>query len=331
MATITSSDAETPTPQDTHGQRLLRIIRLNSTLIAFVLLWAGLSIASPYFLTVENVLNILLQSANIGIMAAGMTLVIVAAEIDLSVGALEALAGSTAAVIIVNLGMPAGIGILGGLLIGMLAAMISGFFTARFHIPSFVTTLGMLGIARGFALIMTNGRAVYGLPEVFKFIGQGKVWIIPTPVILAAIIFIIAHIIMRYTRFGTNIYAVGSNVQAAILSGIDPARIRLAVLTISGFCSAIGGLILASRLNSGNGTVGAADNLDVIAAVVIGGTSLFGGVGTIFGTLVGVLLVGSIRNGLNLLAVSAFWQQVAIGALILVAVFIDYVTKLDHR
>ncbi len=331
MATIASSDAETSSRQDTHGQRLLRIIRLNSTLIAFVLLWAGLSIASPYFLTVENVLNILLQSANIGIMAAGMTLVIVAAEIDLSVGAIEALAGSTMAVIIINLGMPAGIGILGGLAIGMLAAMISGFFTARFRIPSFVTTLGMLGIARGFALIMTNGRAVYGLPEVIKFIGQGKIWIIPTPVILAAIIFIIAHVIMRYTRFGTNIYAVGSNVQAAVLSGIDPARIRLAVLTISGFCAAIGGLILASRLNSGNGTVGAADNLDVIAAVVIGGTSLFGGVGTIFGTLVGVLLVGSIRNGLNLLAVSAFWQQVAIGALILVAVFIDYVTKLDRR
>ncbi|MFC2043142.1 ABC transporter permease [Chloroflexota bacterium] len=331
MTSISNSEGTTTERETRFFNRLLTIIRANSSLIALVLLWLGLSFASPYFFTVNNILNIFLQSSNIAIMAAGMTLVIIAAEIDLSIGAVEALAGSVAAVLIINLGAPTFLGLLGGIAIGMFAGSISGFFTARFGMPSFVTTLGMLSIARGAALLMTNGRAVYGLPDAFKFIGTGKIWIIPTPVILAAIILLVAHIILRYTRFGMNIYAVGSNVQAAILSGINPARIRFAVLTISGFCAGLGGLILASRLNSGNGTVGAADNLDVIAAVVIGGTSLFGGIGSIWGTIIGVLLVGSIRNGLNLLAVSAFWQQVAIGVLILLAVFVDYVTKSDRR
>jgi ribose/xylose/arabinose/galactoside ABC-type transport system permease subunit len=311
-------------------QTIISFIRKNSTLIVLLLLWVGLSVASNHFLTSENILNILLQASNIGIMACGMTLVIVAAEIDLSVGSVEALAGSVAAVLMVNFKQPAVIGILGALLAGLTAGAINGFFTSKVRIPSFIATLGMLSIARGFALIMTGGRAVYDLPEVFKFIGQGKVWIIPFPIILAFIIFVITWVILRYTRFGMNVYAVGSNATAATLSGISPAKIRMAVLTLSGVCAAIAGMILASRLNSGNGTVGASDNLDVIAAVVIGGTSLFGGVGTIVGTLIGVLLVSSIRNGLNLLAVSAFWQQVAIGTLILLAVLLDYLTKVKR-
>ena len=223
------------------------------------------------------------------------------------------------------------IGILGALLVGLLAGAINGFFTSKVRIPSFIATLGMLSIARGFALIMTGGRAVYDLPEAFKFIGQGKIWIIPFPIILAFFIFVLTWVVLRFTRFGMNVYAVGSNATAATLSGISPAKIRMAVLTLSGVCAAIAGMILASRLNSGNGTVGASDNLDVIAAVVIGGTSLFGGVGTIMGTLIGVLLVSSIRNGLNLLAVSAFWQQVAIGTLILLAVLLDYLTKVKQK
>jgi ribose/xylose/arabinose/galactoside ABC-type transport system permease subunit len=310
---------------------VIRYIRKNSTLIILLFLWIGLSIASPYFLTSENILNILLQTSNIGIMACGMTLVIVAAEIDLAVGSIEALAGSAAAVLMVNYKLPSEVGILGALLVGLVAGLISGFFTSRIRIPSFISTLGTMSIARGFALIMTGGRAVYDLPEVFKFIGQGNIWIIPFPIFLATAIFILTWLFLKFTRFGVNVYAVGSNEEAATLSGINPAKIRLAVLTISGICAAIAGMILASRLNSGNGTVGASDNLDVIASVVIGGASLFGGVGTIPGTLIGVLLVGSIRNGLNILAVSAFWQQVAIGALILMAVLLDHLTKAKRR
>lgn len=312
-------------------QKTTRFIGKNSSLIVLLLLWAALSFASPHFFTSENVLNILLQASNIGIMACAMTMVIIAAEIDLSVGSVEALSGSVAAVLMVNYGLPAIIGILGALFAGALAGIISGFFTSRVKIPSFVTTLGMMSIARGFALIMTNGRAVYDLPDLFKFIGQGFVWFIPFPILLALVIFILSWLIIKYTRFGMNIYAVGSNQEAATLSGISPAKIKMAVLIISGLFAAIGGMILASRLNSGNGTVGASDNLDVIAAVVIGGSSLFGGVGTITGTLIGVLLVGSIRNGLNILAVSAFWQQVAIGTLILLAVLLDYLTKSKRR
>jgi ribose/xylose/arabinose/galactoside ABC-type transport system permease subunit len=312
-------------------QTIIPFIRKNSTLIVLLVLWAGLSVASTHFLTSENILNILLQASNIGIMACGMTLVIIAGEIDLSVGSVEALAGSIAAVLMVNFQQPAVIGILGALFAGLVVGAINGFFVSKVRIPSFIATLGMLSIARGFALILTGGRAVYDLPEAFKFIGQGKVWIVPFPIILAFVIFVLTWVILRYTRFGMNVYAVGSNPIAATLSGISPAKIRMAVLTLSGVCAAIAGMILASRLNSGNGTVGASDNLDVIASVVIGGASLFGGVGTIMGTLIGVLLVSSIRNGLNLLAVSAFWQQVAIGTLILLAVLLDYLTKVKEK
>jgi ribose/xylose/arabinose/galactoside ABC-type transport system permease subunit len=312
-------------------QRTLQFIRKNSTLFVLLTLWITLSFLSPHFLSQENILNILLQASNIGIMACGMTLVIITAEIDISVGAIEALAGSAAAVLMVNFDMPPLVGILGALVSGAVAGGISGFFTSRIRIPSMISTLGMMGIARGFALIMTNGRAVYDLPELFKFIGQGKVWIIPFPILLALMIFIIFGLLLKFTRFGTNIYAVGSNEEAASLSGISPAKIRMAVLTISGVASAIAGMIIASRLNSGNGTVGALDNMDVIASVVIGGASLSGGRGSISGTLIGVILVCSIRNGLNLMAVSAFWQQVAIGALILLAVLLDYLTKIKGR
>ena len=306
---------------------VLLFLRKNSTLMVLVLLWVGLTIASRHFLTTDNILNILLQSSNIGIIACGETMVIIAAEIDLGVGSVEALAGSVAAVLMVNYKMPTVVAIVAALAAGVLTGAVVGFFTSRVRIPSFITTLSMLSIARGVALILAGGRAVYGLPDLFKFIGQGKIWIIPFPIILALIIFALVWAIMRFTRFGINIYALGSNEEASRLSGIDPAKIRMAVLILCSLCAAIAGLIVASRLNSGNGTIGADDNLDAIASVVIGGTSLFGGVGTITGTLIGVLLVSSIHNGLNLLAVSAYWQDVAIGALILLATLLDYLTK----
>ncbi len=308
-------------------QEVLRFLRKNSTLAVLILLWVGLTLASPHFLTTDNMLNILLQASNIGIMAWAATMVIVAAEIDLSIGSIEALAGSTAAVIMVTFKMPAVVAILGALAAGIASGAIAGFFTSKVGMPSFITTLGMLSIARGAALLVTGGRAVYGLSDMFKFIGQGKLWIIPFPIIISLVFFIITWAILKFTRFGMNIYAVGSNAEAARLSGISPAKIRLAVLTLSGAFAAVAGMIVASRLNSGQGTVGTTDNLDVIASVVIGGTSLFGGVGTVTGTLMGVLLVCSINNGLNLMGVSAYLQDVAIGMLILLAVLLDYLTK----
>lgn len=315
----------------TNWLEFLRFLRKNSTFAVLILLWVGLTFASPHFLTTDNALNILLQASNIGIMAWGMTMVIIAAEIDLSVGSVEALAGSTAAVIMVTLNLPPLVGILGALAAGIVSGAIAGFFTSKVGMPSFITTLGMLSIARGAALLVTGGRAVYGLPDVFKFIGQGKLWIIPFPIIIALVFFIFTWILLKFTRFGMNIYAIGSNPEAARLSGINPAKIRLAVLMISGVFASVAGMIIASRLNSGQGTVGTTDNLDVIASVVIGGTSLFGGVGTVTGTLMGVLLVCSINNGLNLMGVSAYLQDVAIGMLILLAVLLDYLTKSKRK
>lgn len=313
------------------SRSVVGFVRKNSTLVVLVILWAGLTIASPHFLTVDNILNILLQASTIGIMACGMTMVIVAAEIDLSVGSVEALAGSLAAVLMVTYKLPAVIGILGALISGLASGAIAGFFTSRVRMPSFITTLGMLSIDLGLALIVTGGSAVYGLPDLFKFIGQGKIGIIPFPIIIALVFFVVTWIIMRFTRFGMNVYAVGSNQEAARLSGISPAKIRMAVLMISGAFAAVAGIIIASRLNSGQGTVGGTDNLDVIASVVIGGVSLFGGIGTVTGCLMGVLLVRSIHNGLNLMGVSAYWQDVAIGMLILLAVLLDYLTKARRK
>jgi ribose/xylose/arabinose/galactoside ABC-type transport system permease subunit len=298
-----------------------------STLIPLVLLWIALTIASPHFLTFDNAVNVLLNAAPLALIAGGMTLTLIAAEIDLSVGSVVALVGSLAALLSVNIGVPWPLVLLGAIAAGALVGVINGWFTTRLGMPSFVATLAMLGIARGVALLITQGQPIYGLPDAVAWLGQGELWIVPVPVVLAALILAALHFALSRTRFGLNVYAVGGNPEAARLSGVDVPGVKMAVLVLSAVLASIGGLILAARLNAGSGTVGADLLLDAIAAVVIGGTSLLGGVGRITGTVLGVLLIASIRNGLVLLNVSAFWQQVAIGALILLAVSVDYLAK----
>jgi ribose/xylose/arabinose/galactoside ABC-type transport system permease subunit len=278
-----------------------------STLIPLVLLWIALTIASPYFLTFDNAVNVLLNAAPLALIAGGMTLTLIAAEIDLSVGSVVALVGAIGA--------------------GAVVGVVNGWFTTRLGMPSFVATLAMLGIARGVALLITQGKPIYGLPDTIAWLGQGELWIVPVPIVLAALILAALHFALSRTRFGLNVYAVGGNPEAARLSGVDVPGVKMAVLVLSAVLASVGGLILAARLNAGSGTVGADLLLDAIAAVVIGGTSLLGGVGRITGTVLGVLLIASIRNGLVLLNVSAFWQQVAIGGLILLAVSVDYLAK----
>ena len=298
-----------------------------STLIPLVLLWIALTIASPYFLTFDNAVNVLLNAAPLALIAGGMTLALIAAEIDLSVGSVVALVGSLAALLSVNFGVPWPLVLLGALAAGGGVGTVNGWFTTRLGMPSFVATLAMLGIARGVALLITQGSPIYGLPDAIAWLGQGDIWIVPVPILLAALILAALHFALTRTRFGLNVYAVGGNPEAARLSGVDVAGVKMAVLVLSAVLASIGGLILAARLNAGSGTVGADLLLDAIAAVVIGGTSLLGGVGRITGTVLGVLLIASIRNGLVLLNVSAFWQQVAIGGLILLAVSVDYLAK----
>ena len=298
-----------------------------STLIPLVLLWIALTIASPYFLTFDNAVNVLLNAAPLALIAGGMTLTLIAAEIDLSVGSVVALVGSLAALLSVNFGAPWPIVLLGAIGAGAVVGVVNGWFTTRLGMPSFVATLAMLGIARGVALLITQGKPIYGLPDTIAWLGQGELWIVPVPIVLAALILAALHFALSRTRFGLNVYAVGGNPEAARLSGVDVPGVKMAVLVLSAVLASVGGLILAARLNAGSGTVGADLLLDAIAAVVIGGTSLLGGVGRITGTVLGVLLIASIRNGLVLLNVSAFWQQVAIGGLILLAVSVDYLAK----
>jgi ribose/xylose/arabinose/galactoside ABC-type transport system permease subunit len=329
--------ATQPSEQAAHGGEGRRLVvwlrRLRqrqstlSTLIPLVLLWIALTIASPHFLTFDNAGNVLLNAAPLALIAGGMTLTLIAAEIDLSVGSVVALVGSLAALLSVNFGAPWPIVLLGAIAAGAVVGVINGWFTTRLGMPSFVATLAMLGIARGVALLITQGKPIYGLPDTIAWLGQGELWIVPVPVVLAALILAALHFALSRTRFGLNVYAVGGNPEAARLSGVDVPGVKMAVLVLSAVLASVGGLILAARLNAGSGTVGADLLLDAIAAVVIGGTSLLGGVGRVTGTVLGVLLIASIRNGLVLLNVSAFWQQVAIGALILLAVSVDYLAK----
>jgi ribose/xylose/arabinose/galactoside ABC-type transport system permease subunit len=298
-----------------------------STAIPLVLIWIGLSFASPYFLTVDNVSNIFLQASALGLIAGGMTIALIAAEIDLSVGSVVALIGSLDALLIVRYGVPWPLAVVIVLIIGAGIGWINGWFTTGLGMPSFVATLAMLGIARGAALLLTNGQAIYGLPEGFNVIGQGYIGLIPVPVIIAAIVLATLHFALLRTKFGLNVYAVGGNVEAARLAGVDVRATKSRVLVLSALMASLAGLIVAARLDAGSGTVGEELLLDAIAAVVIGGTSLLGGIGRISGTVLGVILIASIRNGLVLLNVSAFWQQVAIGALILLAVSLDHLAK----
>ena len=308
--------------------RWLRALRGGASRgVGLLAVWVVLAIVSPNFLTSQNILNILLQSATLAIVAAGVTVTLIAAEIDLSIASVEALAGSVVAVLSVQYGLfwPLAVGL--GLFTGIAIGFVNGFFTTRYKMPSFVTTLAMLGIARGLAFVITDGQAVYGMPRGFLWLGQGKIGPIAVPIILAAIVVVAVHIVLSRTRFGLNVYAVGGNAEAARLGGVNVANTKTIVMMLSSLMAALAGVILAARLAAGSGNVAEADLLDAIAAVVIGGTSLFGGVGGMLGTVIGVLLITSIRNGLVLLNIQAFWQLVAVGAVILIAVFLDHVAK----
>ncbi len=300
---------------------------IATTAIPLVAIWIGLSIASPYFLTVDNINNILLNAVPLGLVAGGMTLTLVAAEIDLSVGSMVALSSAVFAYCSVNWHVPWPLAVAVSLAVGGSAGYVNGWFTTVIGMPSFVVTLAMMGIARGAALLITGGQAIVGLPASFDFIGQGYLGILPVAVLVAATVLIVLHLTLTRTRFGLNIYAVGGNPEAARIAGVELHRTKAAVLVLSAVLASMAGLILGARLDVGSGSIGSDLLLDAIAAVVIGGTSLFGGVGRITGTVLGVLLISSIRNGLVLLNVSDFWQEIAIGVLILLAVSLDHLAK----
>jgi len=311
--------------------RLVAIAQKYGILIALILVSVFLSFASEYFLTTRNILNVLRQTSINGILAIGMTFVILTRGIDLSVGSLVALTGVMAAsfattsstAMVAGGPYPAVLALAVGLLAGGVAGSFSGFVVSRFNVPAFVATLGMLSAARGLTLIYAGGKPVPALTPEFRWIGTGDIFGIPLPVVILGVVFLVALWVLDYTRFGRHVYAAGGNPHAAKVSGINVKNIQLAVYIISGALAGIGGMMLAARTGSGLTQAGIAYELDAIAAVVIGGTSLSGGVGRVTGTLIGALLIGVMNNGLDLLGVESYYQQVIKGMLIVAAVMLD--------
>ncbi len=309
-----------------------RLLRFQS-LIALFLLCLALTILSDKFLTVSNLWNVLRQiSVNICI-SIGMTLVVLTAGIDLSVGSILALSGAISAGLLKNgIELPSqnlfiGFTILGAILAGILTGTFLGFLNGwtvtRFKVPPFVATLAMLTVARGLTMLWTGGFPISGLGDTFLYLGTGWLLGIPVPVWITTVLVLIAIFITKKTRLGTYIYAIGGNESASRLSGINVKRVKIIVYSIAGGLAAIGGLLVTARLDSAQPNAGISYELDSIAAVVIGGTSLSGGRGSIAGTVLGALIIGVLNNGLVLLNVSPFWQQVVKGLVILLAVIID--------
>ncbi len=306
-------------------------IRLES-LVVLIGLSAAMAVLSPYFLSVSNILNILLATSTIGILAIGATFVIGSGGLDLSLGSVMGFSGVVGAYAAVILGMPAIFGVIGCLAAGAFAGWVNGQLITRALIPAFIVTLGMLGLARGLGLVISDGRVIYGLPSFLVYLGQGRPFGIPMPVIIFILTAAVAHIALGYTRFGKHTLAIGDSETAARAAGIRVDRHRRALYTISGLLAGLAGLLFMARINSGDPTAGLNYELTAITAAIIGGTNLFGGRASILGTLIGALIMGVLQNGLNLLAVQSFYQQMAIGAVLILAVFIDqYQARKDAR
>ncbi len=300
-------------------QRLLPFFSLIALFIA-------LALASPPFLSATNLSSVVRQTAVINIMALGMTLVIVAGGIDLSVGAILAFAGliGTKAM---EAQAPYPIGILIGMAAGCAWGLINGTLTVRLKIAPFIVTLGTLGIIRGLALLYSGGLPVVKLPRGFSFLGEGTILGLPFVLYLLVICALLTHVILDYTKLGRYAYAIGSNRDAAIYAGIPVAFHTVSVYAISGMLTGLAGMIEASRLMTGQPTAGQGYELQVIAAVVIGGGSLSGGEGSVVGTLIGAFIMGLLANGCDLLGISPYIQQAVIGAVIILAVTLDELRK----
>lgn len=310
---------------------LANYVQKYGILIALIVACVFLTFANEYFLTGRNILNVLRQTSINGILAIGMTFVILTRGIDLSVGSIVALAGVVSAslattsttAMVAGGPYPVVIALGAGLAVGMACGAVSGFVVARFNVPAFVATLGMLSAARGLTLIYAGGKPVPELTDAYRWIGTADVVGIPMPVVAFAIIFLAALWVLTSTRFGRHVYAAGGNPHAAKVSGISVPRIRLLVYVISGGLAGFAGMMLAARTGSALTQAGIAYELDAIAAVVIGGTSLAGGIGKVTGTLIGALLIGVMNNGLDLMGVESYYQQVIKGGLIVAAVMLD--------
>jgi ribose transport system permease protein len=311
---------------------LRELLSRSGPLGGLILLCVVMSFLSPIFLTFSNLFNVGTQVAVIAILALGVTFVIVSGGIDLSVGSVLALAGIVFGWASVVGGLPLPLAVAAGLGAGALAGLTNGLLITLGNLPPFIATLAMLSAARGLALVISGGTPLSDIPESIRYLGSGDLFgFIPLPVVVMVVMWVLTIAILRYTYSGRCMYAIGGNEEAARLSGINVFAQKLVVYTLSGFYAGIAGILLTARLASAQPQAGFTFELDAIAAVVIGGASLSGGVGTANGTLIGAFILGVLRNGLNLLNVSAFWQQVVIGVVIALAVMTDTLRRRKKR
>ena len=321
QATPEQTKAPVP-PQEERSSLIKRVFgaREAGLAAALIVLLVFLTLASPYFLTASNLAVVSRQIALALIIAIGMTFVIIAGQIDLSVGSTVALTSVLTGLFMVNLSLPVPVAVLLALLCGLAVGLVNGLIFANTMIPSFVVTLGMLAMARGLALGITEGSTISGMPPSFLVLGQGSWLGVPIPVWIAAIIAVVAHLVLTKTVFGRRVFFLGSSEEAAVLSGIRVKYIKVAIFTIAAGLAATESIIETARLSVGQPAAGSGYELVAIGAVVIGGASLLGGQGSILGTALGATLLALIQNGLILLSISAYWQQVFSGAIIILAV-----------
>ncbi|MCG7625849.1 ABC transporter permease [Epibacterium sp. Ofav1-8] len=291
-------------------------------LIGLIVVSILMGFASENFFSVSNIMNVLRQVSIVGILAVGMTFVILTGGIDLSVGAVMALSGTFAAGLMVNMAMPGWVGLLAGLGVGVGLGLFNGAMVAWGRMPAIIVTLATMGIARGLGLLYSGGYPISGIPSWISWFGIGRIGIVPVPVIAMVVIYALAWVLLQRTAFGRHVYAIGGNELAAKLSGVKTQFIKLTVYGISGLTSALAALILTGRLMSGQPNAGVGFELDAIAAVVLGGTAIAGGRGLILGTLIGAVLLGILNNGLNLMGINPYLQDVIKGLIILLAIYI---------
>ena len=304
------------------------IIKKMSLYLAFVVIFLVFSLINPNFITFNNILNIIVQSSIIAVIGVGQTMVILTNGIDLSVGSIVAFVG-IAVGLMLQAGMPLGYALILAIFISMFIGMLNGSIVAYGKVPSFIVTLGMMGIARGGALALNSGKPVAGLQSGFERIATTSIGPIPIFVVYCLVIYALMYVLLERTKFGRHIYALGGNMAAARLSGVKVKRVQAMVYVLAGIFAGLGSIMLTARLNYATPIAGSGYELDTIAAVVIGGTSLSGGQGKIIGTLIGALMLGMLKNGLTICNVAVYYQQIIIGVVIIMAVFADRMKEKD--
>lgn len=309
---------------------IARHARQFGTFAVFVVLCGVITILTPHFFTVSNLLNVAQQTVINAIIAVGLTYVIISAGIDLSVGSTLAFSGVVMGLAL-GAGTPIPLAIGVGIAVGAGCGLVNGLLIAYGRLPPFIATLGMMSVARGAALLSTDGRPVSGFDESFRWLATGEVAGVPVPVVVMVVVYAIAHFTLTRTKFGRYTYAIGGNEEAALLSGVPVRIYKVGIYAACGALAGLASVLLTARLNSAQPIAGLSYELDAIAATVIGGTSLMGGRGSVVGTLIGALIMGVLRNGLNLLGVSSFIQQVVIGSVIIAAVLLDTFLKNSKR